>query len=95
MGIAVLLLVVNSLSILGFHFASYDGNALSFFRKVIPDDNVWSKPLYSCPRCMASFHSLYIYPLLWNTMEAGFFFGLFPGYVLALSGLTYLIYEKL
>ena len=49
----------------------------------------WSKPLVTCPPCMASFHSLYIYwmvfPLTyWNLMY-------YPLYVLILSGLVSLI----
>lgn len=49
----------------------------------------WSKPLFTCPPCMASVHGTWVYfmlmPFGWSTMA------LWPVYILFLSGLVTLI----
>ena len=49
----------------------------------------WSKPLITCPPCMASFHSLYIYWSIFPVSRENVVF--YPLYILSLSGLVSLI----
>lgn len=46
----------------------------------------WCKPLICCPPCMASIHGTWFY---WAFVQQGP--GLWPIFVLALSGLAYLV----
>ena len=49
----------------------------------------WSKPLFTCPPCMASVHSTYIY---WFAMPFNIqSLAIWPFYILMLSGLVSLI----
>jgi hypothetical protein len=56
--------------------------------------NKWFyKPLCGCVPCMASFHSTYVYftfLFVADKLELGYFI-IYPLYILALSGLNYLI----
>lgn len=49
----------------------------------------WSKPLFTCPPCMASVHSLYVYWLVMPFTTGCLLF--YPLYILFLSGLVALI----
>lgn len=52
-----------------------------------------TKPLYNCPPCMASIHSTYVY---WFFMPFELHsLYIYPIYILALSGLNYIISEKI
>jgi hypothetical protein len=51
--------------------------------------NFWSKPLFTCPPCMASVHSTYFYWGLMPATQESLI--LYPLYVLGLSGLVALI----
>lgn len=56
-------------------------------------DKWFYKPLCGCVPCMASFHSTYVYftfLFVADKMETGYFM-IYPLYILALSGLNYLI----
>jgi hypothetical protein len=49
----------------------------------------WSKPIITCPKCMASFHSIYIY---WMVVDFNLFTLIsYPLYVLFLSGMVTII----
>lgn len=49
----------------------------------------WSKPLFTCPPCMASVHSTYFYWMLMPPTQESLV--VYPLYVLGLSGLVALI----
>ena len=47
----------------------------------------WSKPLCTCPACMSSVHSIYVYWLLMPFTLHSLY--MYPVYILALSGIVY------
>lgn len=54
----------------------------------------WSKPIITCPTCMASFHSTYFYfgYAYWNnTINSIETFIIYPAYILILAGLNTMI----
>lgn len=86
----VLLLFLNSLSIVGFHLTTQDGEINSWVSNLLDNAPEWvKKPLYACPTCCASVHSIYIYwyNYDWNTHNVL----VYIIYVFGLSALNTLI----
>lgn len=57
------------------------------------------KPLYNCPRCMASIHSTYVYFTLGTIyiapqLTGDSFIYLYPVYILMLSGMVEIVVRK-
>lgn len=50
----------------------------------------WNKPVVGCPPCMASLHGTYFFAIF-----SGLSLMYLPFYVLALSGLTYIVNSKI
>jgi len=87
-----LLLIANAFIILGFHLATKEGMILHFVEKAcnrIPD--FWCKPIYACPTCMASAHSTYLFIPIAYICQISFW--LYPIYILALAGLSTIVYK--
>lgn len=53
----------------------------------------WRKPVYDCPTCMASLHSIYPYFLMNGFTTESLLF--YPVYILSLAGLTTYFNSKL
>ena len=53
----------------------------------------WRKPVYDCPTCMASLHSIYPYFLMNGFTKESLLF--YPIYILSLAGLTTYFNSKL
>lgn len=110
----LILLLLNSALIFGFHHATtYDGyeaddlgellvtdpdthewqNVLWWFRYYLHPLPMWlKKPLFICENCMASVHSFIPYTLfIFESGYPDFYMLLWPGYVLALSGINSII----
>ena len=88
----ILILIVNSLYIVGFKFSTEKGNILEPITYVLNEKWIISKPIYSCVQCMASIHSLPFF------IYYGFEWYTFPFYVAALSAInlfTYSIIDKI
>lgn len=53
----------------------------------------WSKPIITCPMCMASVHSFYVYWAVRPMQSQGLLIEIFTyiGYAFALSGLNYML----
>lgn len=105
----ILLLALNSLSVIGFHYAVQfqkvqgrgilEGSKNVLWRVKFYGDSLlsefWQKPIYSCMRCMPSLHGLYVY--IPTVLLLGFplwTLAFYPVYVLMLSGLMVLIESK-
>jgi len=86
----LLLLVINSLFIVGFHQSTHEGEINSWVSDLLDNAPEWvKKPLYACPTCMASIHSIYVY---WYNYEFNLHNGLvYIIYVFGLSALNTLI----
>ena len=84
-------LIVNCLVIFAVYALTREGMLLgkvgAWIEKTIGE--YWSKPLISCPPCMASVHGTWFYLLLVGDLN---WFLLV--YVLALCGLTYIVNSK-
>lgn len=91
------LIIINSLLIFGIYSnAGYDDNnrpdVFAWLNKIsVP----WwlKKPLIECVSCMASIHSLYVYwPwVIWQGQLNLKSMLIYPIYIIALSGLNYLL----
>ena len=80
-------LIINSFICIGFNIATEPGMVLNWVEKLLEKSPLWlQKPIYLCPMCMASVHSLWLFPSL------NISWWLYPGYVLALCGLNALTY---
>jgi len=81
-------LLLNSLIIVGFNFATEPGMIFSFIEDYFNKWPLWfQKPFYLCIYCMSSLHSLYVFPFL----EIDLLF--WPLYVLALVGTVGIVYH--
>lgn len=98
----LILLVLNSLYIIGLFAISQQGMIFHFLRKAFitssPDDLEETyrlpyvfKPLIGCPTCMASVHSTYFFwgVMPWNEHSLI----IYPLYAIALAGLNALIHK--
>jgi hypothetical protein len=104
----ILFLIINSLEIFGVYAATYyfedmagiDNNSkmllweLRWYSNLLLGEKL-TKPLFSCPTCMASFHSLIFWIPIYIIMPLSFmlFYTHFI-YVFALAGLNRLILSK-
>ena len=73
-----------------------ENKGLLWFIEKWAQDKWFYNPLCGCMKCMASFHSIYPY---WTFMYVTgnvtwAYLAIFPIYVLALSGLNYILNEK-
>lgn len=96
------LLVVNGFSIVGFYLAAQEGMVLGFIRKYLDKylSEKWRMPVYDCPTCMASLHSIYFY---WGAYLLLTSFGyhiniyvallVYPAYITALAAISTIIYN--
>lgn len=58
----ILLLILNSFFIVGFHLTTREGEINQWVDNLLWKAPEWiKKPLYDCPTCCASVHSTYIY----------------------------------
>jgi len=83
----LVLVFFNSLFIIGLNVVTEEGYILGFIEvlgnKYLPE---WlQKPLYGCPPCMASIHSIYYWFFVDFTPINLL---IYPGYILALAGLN-------
>jgi hypothetical protein len=87
----ILLAGVNSLVVLGFFWASEEQMLLSFLRKIKLPYSI-RKPLYDCPTCMSSFHSVLpfwlVMPFEWQSLA------IYPFYILIVAAITTIIKAK-
>lgn len=103
----MILLIFNSFVIFGWYKCTY--YELNEFGYVIEDSKMvfwrlnyfcskyisewWMKPLFTCPICMASVHSTYVY---WIFMPQTFdSLIIYPVYVLALAGFNSYLNNKI
>ena len=104
MMIAILILItllINAFAIVGFHLATEKGMILHFIREwcVMLPESI-QKPLYDCPTCMASLHSIYVYWLAYFILNDTQYipfqwaFMVYPVYILALAGLATIVNNK-
>jgi len=86
----ILLLIFNSLFIIGFHLSTQEGEVNAWVDNLCHNlPEYIKKPLYDCPTCMASVHSTYIY---WYNYELNLHNALvYIIYVFGLSALNTLI----
>lgn len=81
-------LLLNSLIIVGFNFATEPGMIFGFVETYGGKLPLWiQKPLYLCIYCMSSLHSLWVFPFLDLDLL------LWPLYVLALVGTVGIVYH--
>lgn len=81
-------LLLNSLIIVGFNFATEPDMILGFIETYCKRYPLWiQKPLYLCIYCMSSLHSLWVFPFL----ELDILY--WPLYVLALVGTVGIVYH--
>ncbi len=106
-----LLLILNSLVIIGLHRAALyyvnpeDGTILQDSKGILwavkfytekTFGEFYSKPLISCVSCMASVHSTYVYwAWVYFTGFEMFHVALYLMYIPALSGLNYIVNSKI
>lgn len=106
----LVLLLFNSLLIIGLHRASVyytgeDGSILEDTKGSLwrvrryclgRFGDFWSKPLITCPPCMASLHSTYVF-WMWAYFSGVSVYVaiLYFMYIPALSGLTYIVNNKI
>lgn len=58
----LILFLLNSFFIVGFHITTQEGEINNWVDKLLWSAPSWiKKPLYDCPTCCASVHSVYIY----------------------------------
>lgn len=90
-----LLLLINAFLIIGFSLSTDENMLLHWVRRIgdkfIPE--FWRKPIYDCPTCMASLHSIYPYFLINGFSRETVLF--YPVYILSLAGLTTYLNSKL
>ena len=80
-------LIINSFICIGFNIATEPGMILNWIEKLLEKAPLWlQKPIYLCPMCMASVHSLWVFPTLDLPWHYWF------GYTLALCGINALTY---
>lgn len=91
---AVAMLFMNAFAITGFKLATEEGNILYFLREWGEKhlSVFWQKPLYECPTCMASFHSVYFVLPCIIFLDWRIIF-LWPVYILCLAGVSTFIYR--
>jgi hypothetical protein len=100
----LVLLIFNSLLIVGIYSITQDGMIFHFARKLFiksSDDDFdeeyyvpWLfKPLIGCPTCMSSVHSTYFYWFFQEWTLQNLY--IYPLYVLALAGLNALLHKYL
>lgn len=86
------LLIINALAIIGFHIATEEGMILSFIEPLtgwMPEKLL--KPLYTCPYCMSSVHSTYVFiPLI---LKGVYSWADYPVYILSLCGTVAILYN--
>lgn len=86
----ILLLVLNSLFIVGFHQTTREGEINNWVDALLWKLPEWiKKPLYDCPTCMASVHSTYVYWYNYNLSTHNVL--VYVIYVFALSALSTVI----
>jgi len=106
----LLLLAVNALSVIGFHYSVMFANVKA--KGILEDSKniLWrvkyygdlylpsflQKPLYSCMKCMSSIHASYVYfpAVIFMQYDLLTALCLYPVYVLMLSGSFILIESK-
>lgn len=79
------LLALNSIMIIGLWQACKEGMILGFIRDYIKEDSTLATPVYLCPTCMASIHSLPFFVL----SDISVF--IYPIYILALAGVNSIV----
>lgn len=104
------LLLFNALLIIGInrssvYYTDHDGVVLRDSKGVLSGVRQWveknlgdfySKPIITCPPCMASVHSTYVYwTFIVITGFDHYHIPLYIMYIPALSGLTYIINNKI
>lgn len=86
----LILLILNSFFIVGFHITTQEGEINSWVDNLLFAAPEWvKKPLYSCPTCMSSLHSIYIFWYNYEFNQANIL--LYIVYVFALCALNTLV----
>ena len=90
----ITLLILNSLFIVGLHISTEEGNINNWVDALGYNLPEWVRnPLYACPTCMASVHSLYVY---WYNYDLNLHNVLvYVIYVFGLSALNTFIYTTI
>ncbi len=88
----LILLLLNSFACIGFNIATEKGKILHWIEQIsttLPTFII--NPLWACPYCMASLHSIYfIIPIHYYL---GYSYWFTPIYILTLSGLNAITYN--